>query len=374
MVRHKLRNVFVGLAALAAVWFAVPFIVTGQGSVSGPLLLFQNNGSALGAASTLNAGADTTISVSGGVATISSSGATGPTGATGLTGATGPTGTTGPTGATGPTGPVGAINPACTFATLATGCTSPIDVSSLAIPTANATSIVFQCYTILTGTQTALAATYTYTTGSGIVQTVTPLFGSAASGGYCVVNAGGGGSSGGGGSYVLVEQHTASNSAALQFTTCLTSTYDTYEITFVNLSPSISGVKIGIQISTDGGSTYDTGNDYSWSAFATNLGGSGANGGNPGAAMFLTNDQGGPLATLGSLNGTVTMYDPLKTQNASSLMWLGGLMFGVTSGSSRTGWFISDTYNTATAVNAFQVIPTSGTLLSGTVRCYGLAH
>jgi collagen type VII alpha len=119
-----------------------------------------------------------------------SGGATGPTGATGATGGTGPsgpTGATGATGATGPSGSAGAVNPTCTFSTLATSCA--ISVSSLNVPSANYNSIITQCWTGASTTQTTVAITsYAYATSGGIISTVTPSFSSAAAAGYCTAN------------------------------------------------------------------------------------------------------------------------------------------------------------------------------------------
>ncbi len=140
------------------------------------------------------------VGPTGGTGTAGATGPTGPNGTAGVTGPTGPNGTagvtgpTGPTGATGVTGTAGSagtINPFCTFVTTNTTCGVAINVAPLNIPTASASAIVFECFTQAAGTSTALAATYTITTGSGIVQTVVPLFSAAAAGGYCVVNASG---------------------------------------------------------------------------------------------------------------------------------------------------------------------------------------
>lgn len=110
--------------------------------------------------------------------------------ATGSGGGTGPAGPTGSQGATGAAGSAASPNPACTFTSTLTTCTAgSINVASLNLPTANSTSILLQCFTQAAGTSTLINSTYTITTGSGIVQTVVPLFGAAAAGGYCTANA-----------------------------------------------------------------------------------------------------------------------------------------------------------------------------------------
>src|SRR3569833_11598 len=76
---------------------------------------------------------------------------------------------------------------------------------------------------------------------------------------------------------VLLEQHTASASASLVFTTCISSTYDEYQIQIVNLVPATNAVALYLAFSTDGGSTYDTtSGHYTWAqnyAIASSTGG-----------------------------------------------------------------------------------------------------
>lgn len=176
------------------------------------------------AGATGSAGATGATGPSGSAGATGPTGSAGATGSTGAAGATGPTGAQGATGATGATGSNGSLNPACTFVATNTGCTTPttsINVAALNIPTANATSILLQCFTQAGGTSTALTATYTITTGSGIVQTVVPLFGAAAAGGYCTVNgsgsagpAGATGPTGSGGNFTLISDQVLGSAAS----------------------------------------------------------------------------------------------------------------------------------------------------------------
>ena len=54
---------------------------------------------------------------------------------------------------------------------------------------------------------------------------------------------------------VLLEQHTASSSATLDFTASITSAYDDYLIELVNVVPATNTVDLYMRVSTDGGST-----------------------------------------------------------------------------------------------------------------------
>src|SRR5665647_2787882 len=60
---------------------------------------------------------------------------------------------------------------------------------------------------------------------------------------------------------VLLEQHTASNTASLDFTACITSAYDEYLIEFVNVVPATSNNMANLLCGVGG--SYDTGSNYS---------------------------------------------------------------------------------------------------------------
>ena len=70
-------------------------------------------------------------------------------------------------------------------------------------------------------------------------------------------------SGGGGGALVLLEQHTASASATLDFTSCISSTYDDYLVEGLSLVPATNAVNFTMQVSTDGGSTWAS-TTYNW--------------------------------------------------------------------------------------------------------------
>lgn len=180
-----------------------------------------------------------------------------------------------------------------------------------------------------------------------------------------VPNGGGGGTPG----LVLIEQHTASASATLDFTSCITSTYDEYQIHMVSLIPATNTVSIYMRMSTDGGSTYDSGTNYEWGRYYISTGGSaasGANGSYTGIAWWDT-DMGN--ASSGGLNGVATLYNPLSAA-VYKLVDLSVMGVSATGGYFKN-MFIQRWKNTA-AMNAFRFVASSGNLTSGTVRCYGV--
>jgi hypothetical protein len=175
---------------------------------------------------------------------------------------------------------------------------------------------------------------------------------------------------GGGGSFVLLEEHTASTSAALQFKSWYSASYDTYQISFVSLLGSVDGAKISIQCSTNGGSSYDTGSNYAWSSYFTAYNGAGGNGSTSDTQMSIVNAQSNNANQ--ALVGQIRMYSPASSNYK---LFEGTLVNEDSSSDGRVAfWGFGGQYKSTSAVNAFQVIPGSGSLTSGTVRVYGLTH
>jgi hypothetical protein len=175
------------------------------------------------------------------------------------------------------------------------------------------------------------------------------------------------GSSGG---LVLLEQHTASSSASLDFTTAISSTYDEYLITIVGIVPATNAAIPLIRASTNGGASYDSGSNYDNESFRIGGGGTNYVGGSstgvqlsPGVGMSST-------ASLGGVNGRIFLYSPA----ASAYKTLeGDTAWYYLDGSTRVRSVVSGSYLSTTAVNAFQVVMDSGNIASGIVRCYGVA-
>lgn len=167
-----------------------------------------------------------------------------------------------------------------------------------------------------------------------------------------------------------VEVHTASSSAALNFTTGITSTYDDYELRIVGLVPATDAGTLLIQCSTDGGSTYDTGSNYYYhgrqvdeSATGTDISGSGLTTGIKPVAGAWGNGTGLHIS------GFLQLIAPLS---ASLYKHFVG---SITLGGSNGHWYeisFGGVYKSQTAVNAFRLIAASGNIASGVVRLYGM--
>lgn len=179
---------------------------------------------------------------------------------------------------------------------------------------------------------------------------------------------------GGGGGLTLLESHAAAASASLDFTAAISGAYDVYRFELVDVLPATDNVHLYLQVSFDGGSTWQTTTgDYAWtfmySDSSPSVGSGGSGGFSTGAFGIVTGiDTGGSAGQIG-VSGTLTLINPAAAQRhkiTSDMTYHG-----------NSGQFVrlwSQGYNTgATAVNAVRFIPSSGDIASGKIRCYGLA-
>lgn len=168
---------------------------------------------------------------------------------------------------------------------------------------------------------------------------------------------------------VAVESHIASSSAALQFTTGITSAYSDYELRCQDLIPSGSGPSFFIQMSTNGGSSYDSSAIYDLAyenIFSVSVtAGAQANQTALGIVGAISNS-----ANYG-LNVDARLVSPLSTA-------LYKKVFGNIDFLSTTNLYMNrfnGVYKSTTAVNAIQVyFDSSDTIVSGVCTLYGWAN
>jgi len=181
---------------------------------------------------------------------------------------------------------------------------------------------------------------------------------------------------GGGGALVLLEQHTASSSASLDYTSCITSTYDEYVVEMLGIVPATNNAEPYLRFSTDGGSTYDAGSSaYAWT-IAFQLLGSTASGNHAGtsSAIILFDDGSGHGLSSSGLPGWAGrfhLYDPLSSVNWKEITGEGVARYGNAASSYMVNF--GGIYTSATAVNAFRFLFSTGNIASGTIRVYGIA-
>jgi len=179
------------------------------------------------------------------------------------------------------------------------------------------------------------------------------------------------------GALVQLESHTASGGSTMTFTTCLSNSYQEFEIHFRDLSPSsVTGVTLEAQFSTNGGTSYDsTIANYVWGTHYTGFNATGGD-----SAQYTSNTLTGigigPMSVLssnsayGGASGKVSIFNVNSTTHYKQLTWQ--LYAGSVSSNANYTGVGGGAYLSLSAVNAFQLIFSGGNLASGTVVCYGV--
>lgn len=168
---------------------------------------------------------------------------------------------------------------------------------------------------------------------------------------------------------VLLEQHTASSSASLDFTSWYSSSYDEYLIELIAVIPATDNVSLSMRMSTDGGSNYDSGNNYQYSFFYFSSVASGV-GGSAATSSFLIAGTGVDNSANYGVNGSFRLFSPGSTSVYKALN--GGASF-MGNDTNRYRLESSLWYLSTTAVNAFRFLMSSGNIASGTIRVYGVS-
>lgn len=158
-----------------------------------------------------------------------------------------------------------------------------------------------------------------------------------------------------GGSYQYISTFTASATSIVPFTN-LSSTYYRYKILFSQVAPSVDNAGIRIRTSTNNGSSYDSGaSDYDY------------NGATASSYLALTSVGVGNAAN-GYTWGEITIVNPSAVVQAEIYSTIGyvspSATMGVVTNAGRR--------NSVAAVNAVGFSFTSGTVLSGIFKLYGI--
>jgi len=178
-----------------------------------------------------------------------------------------------------------------------------------------------------------------------------------------------------GSSGASTESHAASNSVELDFTTCLLAGTQTYRLELIGIVPATNGANILVQVSTNGGATYDTATNYTWVGRRESVGGVAQSQGSNAISSWGMDVATGEsnTTTTGSLGADIVFWFPA---NASAYRMLFSNRGFSWDGSANPGiWFISaGAYKSTTQPNAFRVIASSGNLTSGDARCYSVPN
>ncbi len=183
---------------------------------------------------------------------------------------------------------------------------------------------------------------------------------------------------------VLLEEHAASGSAALDFATrnkngysgaTFQSDFDEYEFHLVSIVPASNGVGLYLRFSTDGGATFDaTAAHYSW-IIGLSVGDASPSTvplSSVSATEIKVHDNLGNASKL-SLSGKVQVYNPGST----ALYKLVTGQINPTDSTRTTSSLVTQMGGKwlvdATAGNAARFIASAGNIASGTIRCYGVS-
>lgn len=185
-------------------------------------------------------------------------------------------------------------------------------------------------------------------------------------------------SASGAGALVLLEQHTASASATLEFTTrnvagqagnTIQTDYDDYLLEIVDLIVGTDNVELRMQYSSDSGSSWETSSNYYTAAFYIQNGTStNTFGANPTTYFMLGSGIENSVSRPFIAKLQLTSF--LSTSLSKPIMG----NFAFTNQSFVVGGFIQALLLVpATAFNAFKIYASSGNIASGTIRIYGIA-
>ena len=178
-----------------------------------------------------------------------------------------------------------------------------------------------------------------------------------------------------GATMVFISSQTASNSASVEFTSGIDSTYDEYVFYIVNYDVATNAQEFGVQFSTDGGSSYgvtktttffdaehneadsvaalsyQTGNDRAQSTSFQNL------------------DRGNETHADSSGCGCLKLFAPSSTTYVKHFLWTGN---NHRHSNASVNTFVAGYLNTTSAINAVSFKSASGNITAGTFYLYGI--
>lgn len=164
-----------------------------------------------------------------------------------------------------------------------------------------------------------------------------------------------------------LEQHTASSSASLDFTTCFSSTYDAYLFEFVAIKPGTDNVTFRLRL---GAGSVDSGNNYQYTGWFNGIGDTlqGA-GGSPTSDIDIAHNVG--TVTHYSIAGTWRVTNP--SSSGSDYPSASGSVTAPVSSATLYKWDLGGFWESTSAADRAQFSFSTGTIASGTILCYGIA-
>ncbi len=165
------------------------------------------------------------------------------------------------------------------------------------------------------------------------------------------------------GSLVLLSSQTVSGASAATFTSVVTTKYDDYVLRYNGVT-STTGTFLLLQFSTNNGVSYLNGANYSTTGYFRNS----AAAGNSYSGAATSIDIGDKLDSGGTSQvAGITNFFNISSGNVGPVC----TSFGQCWGNQNNLFSYGGLYNSAIAVNAFQVFSDTGTI-SGTFKLYGV--
>jgi hypothetical protein len=166
---------------------------------------------------------------------------------------------------------------------------------------------------------------------------------------------------------VLLSTQTASNSATIDFTSIANSTYSAYKIIADNIVCATNATILQMRISVGG--SFQTGSVYGHRQFRWVSGGSAASGSNSDTAMNITSS--GDTMSNNSTYGNsfeLTAFNQTQTSTYKRYIWNYTGLCSDQMNVSGGGYYLS----TSNAVDGFRFFMSSGNLVTGTFKLYGI--
>jgi hypothetical protein len=176
--------------------------------------------------------------------------------------------------------------------------------------------------------------------------------------------------SGGDGAWTLIEAVTVANQASVDLD--LTGTHKMFMVHIDNLVPISDNVELWLRFSTDAGSTFLAGTNYSWTLTGGRGTGSNFQDAQSDSRINLTGTTFGTMGTgtVENLNGFVYIHNANQTARAVQATVEISMMDAVATMSGWTGG--GSLLTNIDEVDAIQLIAESGNLSTGRVNLYGL--
>lgn len=177
-----------------------------------------------------------------------------------------------------------------------------------------------------------------------------------------------------GSSLVLLSSHTASNSATLDVTSNISSTYDRYLLAYVGFAPATDAASLWIRVTKDAGSNWESGaSDYQYRLVI----GDGTSSVSTGAAQIaLSNAAGMDNQAAGSFDADITLYRPSTASIYKSFRVSSSYIEATGNNlmSEHGSGIFTDGANLATgaaAINGVRTLMSSGNIARGTLYVFG---